>query len=146
MIIQGMKFTGFYKESVKGSTGYTYNYIMTGTYSSLDVPVLLNITFINRPFLFGLNAGPHLSLPVGKFETAYKRKDHSESVSYDIDGIMFGATGGFFAGFPAGAGNIVADIRLVFDFNALQLKYGSTTLEFGNRRGVAATVGYELMF
>jgi hypothetical protein len=143
MLNQGMKLSGFYEESE--DDGFSYNYILTGTYSSLDIPVLINFTVIGRPFLLGLIAGSHFSIPIGKFETSYSRKDHSDAGSFDIDGITLGATGGIFAGFPAGPGNIVADIRFVFDFNELK-KIGGMAAEFGRRRGIAATLGYEFVF
>jgi len=138
--------------STSGGTKLT----QTGTYSVLDIPVLLKYAFIYQPITIGLLAGPYLSIPIGEFEYVYEYDwggslNDTDEDSYETDGTAFGLTVGLFGGVPMGPGNIVVDIRFLFDLTPQKAKFidwdGKTTSEdIIKRRGVALTLGYELLF
>ncbi|MCL2480202.1 MAG: PorT family protein [Spirochaetaceae bacterium] len=113
------------------------------TYSSLDIPILLKYTFVNNPALFGILAGPHISIPLGKA----KISGFGMSEKFNIENFAtFGLTAGIFGGYQIGPGRILADLRFVFDFNALEEKEEVITIEFMKRRALSLTAGYEISF
>ena len=117
------------------------------TYSSLDIPVLFKYAFIDSPALIGFQAGPHLSIPISKVKIFTKNYEPDELIEMDTDGTAIGLTAGLFAGSPVGPGFFVVDIRLLFDITAQKIKiedYGTENMI--KRRGIAMTIGYELLF
>jgi hypothetical protein len=114
-----------------------------GKYSSLDIPLLLRFDFINKPALFGILAGPYISLPLGDIEIA---STGEASMTVDPDGITAGIAAGIYGGYPIGPGRIIGDVRFIMDFNALKGKDSGVTEELLKRRGINITVGYEFLF
>jgi hypothetical protein len=112
------------------------------TVNSLDIPVLLRYKFINHPFVFGLQAGPYLSVPFG---LEYNASD-GDSGEADVDGVLFGITAGLIAGFPIGPGHIIGDIRFLADLSPIKEKDDGDSYELFTRYGVNVTVGYEFSF
>ena len=118
-------------------------------YDSLDIPILLRYGFFNG--LFGVMAGPHISFvpaPISGFA------NYSISFSHGHDRApprvdnrrLFGATAGVFGLLPAGPGRIVADLRFVFDFNAIQIQVAGNSYNIMRRRVPIISLGYELSF
>ncbi|MDR0589412.1 MAG: outer membrane beta-barrel protein [Spirochaetaceae bacterium] len=115
-----------------------------GKYSSLDVPFLLRFDFINKPALFGILAGPYVSLPLGNIEMSTSVVgEGSQSGDVEPDGVTAGIAAGLYGGYPIGPGRIIGDVRFIMDFNAIKDKEGSELLK---RRGINITVGYEFLF
>ena len=111
-------------------------------YSSLDIPLLLRFAFLSSRPVFGIMAGPHISIPLGRLEIY---SDHEERYigKLDIDSnFTLGFTAGLFGGFQAGPGRIVGDLRFIFDFDSLQAE----GVEFIRRRAAALSIGYEISF
>jgi len=111
------------------------------TYSSVDIPILLKANFLSTPsYAFGILAGPHISLPLGRASIS----GGGVSEEFDIDtSATFGLTTGIFSAVQAGPGRFVADLRFVFDFNAVEDMEG---LAFMRRRALPITIGYEISF
>ena len=110
------------------------------TYSSLDIPLLLRISLLERPAAMGFLLGPHLSIPLGRGEVS----GGGVSAEFDIDtGITFGITAGIFTGWQAGPGRLIADMRFIFDFNGVE---DMLMDEFIRRRALITTIGYEVSF
>jgi hypothetical protein len=128
MINQGMKFS-------------IYGYSIEATGISLDIPVLLKYALMTDQARFGILAGPHFSIPLGKFKTS-----GYYSGEYDPDGFAYGITAGLFAGYPVGSGRIVGDLRFIYDLSPMKIKDYGHTMEVIKRRGLAVTVGYEISF
>jgi len=111
-------------------------------YTSLDIPLLLRFNFLRSQPMFGVMAGPHISIPIGRLEIYDNRAEaYIEELRID-SAFTFGLTAGLFAGFRAGPGRIMGDLRFIFDFDSLQAE----GVEFSRRRAVAFTVGYEISF
>ena len=116
-------------------------------YHSLDIPLLLRYSLIDAPVIFGIQAGPHISIPLGRLEVYEDRDGAAFNERFGIDtSAAFGITAGLFAGFNAGPGRVVGDLRFIFDFNSLDATAFGTRVEFINRRALAATIGYEISF
>ncbi|MDR2471771.1 MAG: outer membrane beta-barrel protein [Treponema sp.] len=116
-------------------------------YTSLDIPVLVKFTIwepavAGKPLSLGLHAGPLLSIPLGGIKT----KISGYSSEIDTDGITFGITTGTYAAYPLGPGRIVADLRFLFDFNAVKAKSSGVSVDYFTRRGLIFTAGYEISF
>jgi len=127
------------------------------SYSSLDIPILLRYSFRDRPS-FGVEAGPYLSIPLGKMK--YSLVDGSQSTDPTLEepvsiNLNFGMAIGIFAGFPLGPGRITGNIRYIFDFlpvkgnifydfNTLYPQFMNTDLFY--RRGILMMLGYEYTF
>jgi hypothetical protein len=93
---------------------------ITGKYSSLDIPVLVKYDFITKPALFGVLAGPYLSIPLGDIELSTPAALANYLVipnSADSDGITAGIAVGLYGGYPIGPGRIIGDVRFIMDFN-----------------------------
>ncbi|MDR1862560.1 MAG: PorT family protein [Treponema sp.] len=118
---------------------------LEGSYSSLDIPVLLRYEFLQQPLMVGLVAGPVLSIPVGDVELSFP-SELGGSTDVKTKGITFGATAGVFGGYPVGPGKIIADIRFLMDFTPLKIKEGGETIEAIKRRSLNITLGYEFSF
>jgi hypothetical protein len=129
--------------------------ILKGKYSSLDIPLLIKFDVVNRPFLFGVLAGPHLSIPLGDIEVTYPGYDYNsgaiteETDEIKSDGIMAGLSAGLYGGLPIGPGRVVADARFLMDFSPLKAKMVSVggvspSMETLLRRSINVTLGYEI--
>ena len=111
------------------------------TYNSLDIPILLRYSFFNEAF--GVLAGPHISIPLGRARVSVPSILGGGSYRFDIDtSAIFGLTTGIFGAFPVGPGSIVGDLRFLFDFNTLEVE-GADAIR---RRALAITVGYQMSF
>jgi hypothetical protein len=119
---------------------------MEGTYSSLDIPILLLYSLTDGPVQVGLLGGAHISIPLGDFEIEYSFMGMSESETIGTDGATFGLTAGLFGSMPAGPGSFVGDIRFIFDFNELTVSESGYSMDILSRRGLALTVGYKISF
>jgi hypothetical protein len=112
-----------------------------GKYSSLDIPLLIKYDFISKPALFGILAGPYISLPLGDIEIT----ELDESYDLDSDGVTAGIAAGIYGGYPIGPGRIIGDVRFMMDFNPVKGKESGETIELIKRRGINITVGYEVL-
>jgi len=134
MISQGYELRA--PRQARGSYSFDINY------SSLDIPLLLRFDFLESQPMFGIMAGPHISIPIGRLEI-YDNREESYFDELDIDStFIFGFTAGLFGGFRAGPGRVIGDLRFVFDFNSVQ----ADGMDFIRRRAVALSVGYEISF
>jgi hypothetical protein len=139
MLNNGMKLSG----SVPGGTAE-----ITGSFTSLDIPVLARYELLEAPVSLSVLGGPYLAIPIGKFKGEMKDPSGtfgSGKEDYDIDGIRLGITAGVAAGYPIGPGSIVADLRFLMDFAPVKAKDSSLPdTDVFTRRGVNLTVGYEI--
>jgi len=116
-------------------------------YSSIDIPLLVRFSIANSPALFGIQAGPHISIPIGRLEIYEDLEMNYQIERFPINSsVVFGFTGGLFAGFPAGPGRIMGDLRFVFDFDSLEATAWGNRTRFIERRAVVLTIGYEFSF
>ena len=115
-------------------------------YHSLDIPILLKVALVNNPVIFGIKAGPHVSIPLGRGEV-YDNISERYLEEFDVaTPAVFGVTGGLFLGIPAGPGRIIGDMRLVFDLNSLEANWPGGNREFISRRAFVFSAGYEISF
>jgi len=124
------------------------------SYFSLDIPLLAKVNFLGgspNGASFGLLAGPHVSLFLGRAEFWEERAfgiggERDTPINID-NSAVFGITAGLFCSIPVGPGRIVADFRFVRDFSSLQ-----ATTELGNqfdilqRSAVVLSLGYQISF
>ncbi|MCL2373810.1 MAG: outer membrane beta-barrel protein [Treponema sp.] len=114
-------------------------------YSSIDIPLLVRFTLINSPAIFGVQAGPHISIPVGRLEIYEDLETNYQNERFRINSsFAFGVTAGLFAGFRAGPGRVVGDLRFVHDFNYLEATVQGNNVRFIERQAFVFTVGYEI--
>jgi hypothetical protein len=121
---------------------------LKGSYTSLDIPVLVRYEFFEFPVSLSVLGGPYLAFGLGKFKAELSGFPAGgpivdDSAEGDIDGIRFGITVGLAAGYKLGPGSIVADLRFLTDFAPVEVDYGTTEKVF-TRRGINLTVGYEM--
>ncbi|MDR0710673.1 MAG: PorT family protein [Spirochaetaceae bacterium] len=136
MINQSKEWSGSYS-GVSGK--------LKGTYSSLDIPILLKYDLMNNPVILGLLAGPYLSFTLGDVElegSGYMADDGA----YEADGILAGLTLGLYGGLALGPGRLIGDARFLMDFSPLTIEESGYTDEVIQRFGINVTVGYELSF
>ena len=134
MISQGMKWS-------------MWGWTAEGTYSSLDIPILIKYAFIDDPLRVGILGGLHLSFPLGKVKFSYSEGGYTETQEFDSEGISFGLTAGGFLGYPLGPGRLIGDLRFIFDLATVRMKFpGSSSEDTLTRRGLAIGVGYEFSF
>jgi hypothetical protein len=112
-----------------------------GKYSSLDIPFLIRFDFVNKPGLFGILAGPYISIPLGDIEVSM----FGDSDDVNPDGITAGIAAGIYGGYPIGPGRIIGDVRFIMDFNPVKAKESGETIELIKRRGINITAGYEVL-
>ena len=130
--------------------GTTYTQQSTSSYTTMDIPILLRYSFRDKPLL-GVEAGPYLSIPLGKFKNDLEPgSGYNNKISVKLG---FGMAFGVFAGFQVGPGRITGNIRYIFNFipvNAGFLDYGYptdlTNADVFSRRGVMMMLGYEYSF
>jgi hypothetical protein len=115
---------------------------LKGTYSSLDIPLLLKFDLMNNPVILGLLAGPYLSFALGDV----KLEEMSGDASYKADGILAGLTFGLYGGLALGPGRLIGDARFLMDFSPLTVEESGYTAEVIQRFGINVTVGYEFTF
>lgn len=116
-------------------------------YSSVDIPLLLRFSLVNSPAVFGIQAGPFISIPVGRLEIYEDLEWNFRSDRFRVNSShVFGATAGLFAGIPAGPGRVVGDLRFVYDFDSLEATVWENNVRFIERRAFVLTVGYEFSF
>ena len=118
------------------------------TYTSLDIPVLIKYAFIVNPMLIGAEAGIHFSIPTGMLNHIKTVGSKRQTTGHDIKGINFGVNFGAFGEYPIGPGNIVGDLRFIFDFSQLQAKFNNLggNIDILTRRGLNLSVGYSFAF
>ena len=113
------------------------------TYTSLDMPILLRYNFLEFPQAFGVQSGPHISLPFGRGELS----GGGFREQFEIDTfVTFGFTAGFFSGTPMGPGRIVGDMRFIVDLNAVEARIFERTMGIMRRRAFLLSIGYEISF
>jgi len=135
-------------------SGLPYSFKATSFYTSLDIPILLRYSFRDKPLL-GVEAGPYLSIPLGKFK--YYRiasplgGTPGEQNAKSSAKLGFGMAVGVFTGFRLGPGRITGNIRYIFNFtpvNAGVLNYMTELIimDVFSRRGIIMMLGYEYSF
>jgi hypothetical protein len=117
--------------------GYIFNETEFST-SILDIPIMLRYAFFNESFIFGIQGGLYMGIPIGA-----KLSSNGYSGNIDNDGVLFGGTGGFFGGYPVGPGRVMGEIRFHKDFNAVKEK---SIGEAFWRTNLLIMVGYEYSF
>lgn len=130
--------------SAEGSeTGYSFS--TKGTYTSLELPVLVTYDLAAGPVTITLLAGPNLSFPLGKakveqsFSSDYGSYDATDK--WDIDSkVLFGLTAGAAVAYPLGPGAIVGDLRYTTDFNKVKVE-GQEAM---TRRALTFSAGYQI--
>jgi len=137
--LNGMINQGYKLELSAGGVSETVDI----SYSSLDIPILLKYNFIRNLWLLGIQAGPHISIPVGK--TDLSAPDQSGSIDIST-AATFGLTAGLFGGYTVGPGRIIGDLRFIFDFNKVEGEQNGVKQAFILRRALLLTVGYEVSF
>ena len=113
------------------------------TYTSIDIPILLRYNFLDFPLAFGVQAGPHISVPLGRgilSGAGFRERFYIDTFA------TFGLTTGFFSGTPVGPGRIVGDLRFIVDFNALEAQMWGTAMHIMRRRAFVISLGYEVTF
>jgi hypothetical protein len=120
----------------------------TYAYSSLDIPLLIKYEFLYKPGVFGILAGPYLSLPLGDFTSKIEVEVSSSDPSiaeFKPDGAVLGVTAGLFGGYTVGPGRIIGDLRFLMDFSPLTTTTNSgIKLDLSKRYAVTLTLGYEV--
>jgi hypothetical protein len=134
MFGQGMKLEG---------KGFASRYDTDLIYSSLDIPVLVRYTFINKPVVFGVQAGPHLSIPFGMELSGGGPKAVGIDDDYDSAWAVLGITLGTYLGYPLGPGKIVGDLRMLADFLPVGVDYLDSNRSALHRTAINLTFGYE---
>lgn len=125
--------------SAEGSeTGYSLS--AKGTYTSLELPVLVTYDLAAGPVTITLLAGPNLSFPLGKAKVEQSvPSDATEK--WDIDSkVLFGLTAGAAVAYPLGPGAIVGDLRYTTDFNKVKVE-GQEAM---TRRALTFSAGYQI--
>jgi len=112
-------------------------------YSSLDIPILVRYTLINSPLIFGIQGGPHISIPLGDGEISGGGMSGNIPIRTSA---TFGLTAGILAGHQVGSGRIIGDMRFLFDFNEVEAREFGQTISFMQRRALLFTIGYEVSF
>jgi hypothetical protein len=110
-------------------------------YSSLDIPLLIRFDFLNDSTLFGILAGPYVSIPMGNIQILL----FDRSNEMKLDKVTTGFTVGVYSGFVLGPGRFVGDIRFNVDFVPVTAKIEGLSLEMIKRRGINITLGYEFL-
>ena len=116
--------------------------------STLDIPLLLRLNLLNSQARLGLQAGPHVSIPLGRIEIEERNRHyHDIYAEYAVySRFVFGATGGIFAAFPARPGRVVTDLRAIYDFDPIEAYNRGGGVEFIRRQAVLLTIGFEMSF
>ncbi len=133
------------------------SYWTSATFStnSIDIPVLVTYTIpAGKVADFGFGAGPYISIPISLNETAEDSDGTDypyDDYTYFADGVNFGALFDVNCGFKAGPGNIVLDIRYLFDFTNTKghIEYNGSTSDTEDlfiRRTIIIGAGYEIKF
>jgi hypothetical protein len=117
------------------------------SYNSLDIPLLIKVNFLNDPSRFGILAGPHVSIPLGRAEFYREIGFFEREDKFRIDTFAtYGLTAGIFGGHQVGPGRIVGDLRFIFDFSAVETIEAGTAYKFMERRALTISLGYEMSF
>jgi len=114
-------------------------------YSSLDIPLLLRVNFLQSVNRFGIIAGPYYTLPLGQVKTKYENISYSSDYQNDIEASGFGITAGLFFARYLGYGNFIGDFRYVGDFNESYEVTSRLKTSYMKRRGITVTVGLEFL-
>jgi len=117
------------------------------SYSSLDIPLLAKVNFLgsNRSS-FGILVGPHASIPLGRAEF-WRQYEREVEDYFTIDNsAIFGLTAGVFCRIPLGVGQLVGDLRFVYDFDSLKASTTTGRFDVLQRRALVLSVGYEISF
>jgi hypothetical protein len=111
---------------------------------TIDIPVLVKYAFLDSPFLLGAFAGAQLSIPVYIKSLA----DYLDPLP--SDNALFGLVAGIFADYPLRIGpvngNIIADLRFLFDFNTVKATAKGVAQDILPRRILSFRLGYEFIF
>lgn len=131
---------GFSAEVSGTLGGMKYSFSAKGTYTSLELPVLVTYDLAAGPVTITLLAGPNLSFPLGKAKVEQSvPSDATEK--WDIDSkVLFGLTAGAAVAYPLGPGAIVGDLRYTTDFNKVKVE-GQEAM---TRRALTFSAGYQI--
>lgn len=125
-----------------GMTLTGMGYTMAFSYKTVDLPVFLSWSFIEKPFEVSVYGGAYASFSIS--DASFKT--NSGSANVNVDGHVFGVLAGLNLSKPLGVGAITLDARYIQDFGTLTLTgdFGEGTQDYGLciRKGVVATIGY----
>jgi len=119
------------------------------TYSSLDIPILLKVNFLNSDNRFGILAGPYLTFPLGKVTTKYsgivdRYGRNIPDESNPIETPNLGFTAGLYGSFLK---YILVDLRFITDFGVSKEKFDNGTyFKFMRRQGIIFSIGGQYTF
>ncbi|MCL2381483.1 MAG: PorT family protein [Treponema sp.] len=129
---------------------HPYTELRSISVTSLDIPILARYNFLDSRSIFGVQAGPHISIPTGRVNVNDPNSWGYSSTYIVATPVTIGLTAGIFAGFPAGlptqSGRIVGDLRFIFDFNSIHANDAGRTVAAMQRRALLFSVGYEMSF
>ena len=131
------------REATSGSNSVTM------TYSSLDIPILLKVNFLNSENRFGVLAGPYITVPLGNLSTKYSGivdgygkdvKDENNTIDTPNLGFAVGLYGSFMKYF-------LVDLRYITDFGIVKGDYGYGGHDkFMRRQGIVLSIGGQYTF
>ena len=111
-------------------------------YTTLDIPVQVNIPIVRMPFKLSLTGGGYISLPISKLSVSYLGED----MDNQLDGYVWGAKGGIAASIPLDTGAVSIRAEYFHDFGSFTFENVSeektTTTSVCNRRGISIVAGY----
>ena len=116
-------------------------------YSTVDIPVIVAWNFIQEPVSVDVFAGAYVSIPVSSVNMKLHEKNYDikEEAAVNSTGIVFGAVGGFDAGFKLGPGSLVVDARFFYDLVPSKAKgdiLGDDPQGLLYRKGLTISAGY----
>lgn len=120
------------------------SYYIKVTYTSLDIPVLLKVNFLDSQARFGILGGPNFTFPLGKASTKYEGFINTDT-KHDYDAPNLGFVVGLYGGPAFMKGRWVIDVRYVQDSGISTIKkwLNGIDIEFMHRRAIAITLGLE---
>lgn len=137
-----------YKGSMT-SHGEVINYNAEIKYTTLDMPLLLCVSVIERPVRLSIEVGGFVSVPINKAKLSYPGLVES-STSMEIEGINYGIVGGTALYIPLGFGDIIANLRYKHELDSFKLRFdtdldgNSELFKFCSKRVISLTLGYSL--
>ncbi len=146
----GIKTTNTYSSSTYNSTS-----TLTGSYTSVDIPLLVTYKINLGKFNVSPLAGIYVSLPVSKFNYSYDSTSTSTyfgsssySVSYDYkisNSVIFGGAVGCSASYAiTDKIAALADVRYISDFSAIKLADASSSIFTRRQLQVSLGAKYSL--
>ena len=115
-------------------------------YSTLEIPLLLAWSFIQKPVNVDIFGGVYASIPVSAVTMSIEENYSGYKVEAALDaaGFVYGVVGGFDVGLRVGPGNLVLDARYFYDLVPTKAKGDLIGGESGllYRKGVVVSAGF----